>query len=226
MEFCGKRIKTREKFDDVAIHTCHLEAGHKGRHAEYPFLQHLKAKHSRVANKIKRDATMTTGAAWKSEDAGPNRIARWAMQLTDKELKQHGLDMSKLRPGIVAKLRDKAASYDDCVDVAIKLTWLTYQMQNAPEAPKEIAAYLEDLRGSMSKGSTVCEVCRLPLDFKLFAEAKRGKAEIETCHKDPRAHNSDNVGFAHRRCNVAQGPMKLDEFYDWAKGILSRVGRV
>lgn len=68
-----------------------------------------------VANKIKRDPTMTTGAAWKSEDAGPNRILRWVMMLDDDELLKYGLDMSKLKPRVVAKLREKAADYDSCI---------------------------------------------------------------------------------------------------------------
>ena len=36
-------------------------------------------------------------------------------------------------------------------------------------------------------------------------------------------HNSDNVGFGHRECNIAQGNKSLDEFYSWIEGINTRV---
>jgi hypothetical protein len=178
----------------------------------------------KVKEKIKRDSIMTTGASWKSKDAGPNRILRWAMLLTDKELLRIGLDMRKLSPIIVAKLREKAASYDDCMAVAKKLTALAYGMVNAPAPPQEIRGYLEALYGPINADATTCLVCRKPLDFRAFAEARRGKAEIESSHSNPRLHTPDNVGFAHRACNIAQGNKTLEEFYAWIAGILERVG--
>lgn len=223
MEFCGKKINSTSQYADVVNHICHCRKGHAGKCNEFPFLDHLKIVAPSVANKIKRDATMTTGAAWKSDDAGPNRILRWVMMLDDDELLKYGLDMTKLKPGIIAKLREKAADYDSCIFVAAKLTWLVYQMENAPTPPNEICEYLEDLFGKMVPCSTLCVICRTPLDFNLFSLARRGKAEIETCHKNPRMHNPDNVGFGHRECNIAQGAKSLDEFYKWIAGILERV---
>lgn len=223
MNFCNKIIASKSQYAEVADHKCHCIKGHTGKCNEFPFLEHLKATAPSVANKIKRDATMTTGAAWKSEDAGPNRILRWVMMLDDNKLLKYGLDMSKLKPGVIAKLREKAADYDSCILVAAKLTWLVYQMENAPTPPEDIKSYLEDLFGEMKPGSTLCVICRLPLDFKLFELAARGKAAIETCHKNPRMHNADNVGFGHRECNIAQGNKSLDEFYSWIEGIIERV---
>lgn len=55
---------------------------------------------------------MTTGAAWKSKDAGPNRILRWVMTKSDETLRYYGINMDDLKPGIVAKLREKAADYN------------------------------------------------------------------------------------------------------------------
>jgi hypothetical protein len=146
------------------------------------------------------------------------------MLLSDEELLDYGLDMSKLRPGVVAKLRDKAASYENCINVAIKLTWLVYQMPNAPSPPQAIRNYLKialDIEPS-DEVETTCEICLLPLSFNMFEDAVRGKALIETCHKDPRYHNPENVGFAHRECNIAQGAKSLDDFYNWIAGILER----
>jgi hypothetical protein len=57
----------------------------------------------------------------------------------------------------------------------------------------------------------------------LFAKAARGKAEIETGHRNPRLHNAQNVGFAHRECNIAQGSKTLEEFYTWIADIVERV---
>lgn len=223
MKFCNKIITTRSQYADAAQHKCHCPKGHSGECNEFPFLEHLKTVAPSVAKKIKRDATMTTGAAWKSENAGPNRILRWVMMLDDEDLLEYGLDMSKLKPGVIAKLREKAADYDSCILVAAKLTWLVYQMENAPIPPTEIRKYLENLFGKMESNSTLCVICKLPLDFNLFNLAVRGKAAIETCHKNPRMHNSDNVGFGHRECNIAQGNKSLDEFYSWINGIISRV---
>lgn len=165
---------------------------------------------------------MTTGAAWKSEDAGPNRILRWVMLLPDNELLGFGIDMAKLKPQVVAKLREKAAPYAACLDVAKKLTWLAYQMADAPQPPEEIRQYLEEQFGPLQPESTTCMVCLEPISFHLFALAARGKAAIETGHSNPRAHNADNVGFAHRECNIAQGNKTLPEFYEWIKKIIQR----
>ena len=63
----------------------------------------------------------------------------------------------------------------------------------------------------------------MTFSFKLFSLAQRGKAEIETAHSDPRKHTADNVGFAHRECNIAQGNKTLKEFYSWMKEILERI---
>ena len=177
----------------------------------------------RVASKIRRDAIMTTGASWKSDDAGPNRIVRWAMQLSDAELAARGISMHKLKPIIVAKLREKAASYEDCMACAQKLTHLAYGMRNAPACPRETQEYLESVAGPLLVGSTCCLVCREPLDFEMFERARRGKAVLETSHKDPRLHTPENVGFAHRDCNIAQGSRNLSAFYEWIRGILRRV---
>lgn len=223
MEFCHKIIPTRSQYTNIAEHKCHCSKGHKGKCEEFPFLNHLKSVDRRIAEKIKRDATMTTGATWKSSDAGPNRILRWVMLLNDDELLKYGINMSELKPGIITKLREKAANYDSCILVAAKLTWLVYQMKNAPEVPSDIKEYLEDLFGEILPNTTYCVICRLPLDYKLFSMAERGKAAIETCHKNPRIHNPENVGFGHRECNIAQGAKTLDEFYKWIEEILARV---
>ena len=223
MNFCNKKIPSRSQYDAIQSRHCHLPDGHSGKCCEFPFLKDLKSTHPAVAKKIERDSTMTTGAAWKSTDAGPNRILRWVMLLSDEELLEYNIDMSALKPGVIDKLRQKAASYEDCILVAIKLTWLVYQMQDAPVPPPGLKAYLEDFYGPLIPNSTVCEVCKLPISFNLFSLAQRGKAEIETCHKNPRFHNYDNVGFGHRECNIAQGAKSLNEFYEWIEGILNRI---
>jgi hypothetical protein len=225
MDLCNKNLPVRGKYKDIAEKKCYRLAGHDGKCAEYPYIKDFKDNHPRIANKIVRDATKTTGAAWKSDDAGPNRIDRWVMMESDEVLKEFGLNMRALKPSVVAKLREKAATYDDCMEVAAKLTWLAYQMPDAPLCPKDIRSYLEARFGEMSSGSTTCIVCKEPLNFALFEKAQRGKAEIETAHSNPRKHNEENVGFAHRECNIAQGNRTLEEFYQWAEGILNRAYR-
>jgi hypothetical protein len=226
IEFCLKSLNSRSRFAPIANHRCHREKGHDGKCLEYPYLKDIQKRYKKIADKIKRDSTNTTGASWASDDAGPNRILRWAMLLSDEELLNYELDMSKLRPGIVAKLREKAATYEDCMQVAMKLTWLVYQMPDSPTPPDNIQRYLEKAFQEMTPSSTKCEVCLLPISFNLFSTAQRGKAAIETCHKNPRVHNADNVGFAHRECNIAQGTKTLDEFYAWIEGILDRARRL
>jgi len=223
--YCRKTLSSRSRFPPPGGHHCHLPAGHAGRCEEVPYLAHLMKVAPRVAKKIVRDSVMTTGASWKSADAGPNRIRRWVMLLTDAELLKLGVDMGKLSPVIVAKLREKAATYESCMEVAAKLTWLAYGVQSCPSPPPNIAEYLEAVYGPIVAGTTACLVCKDLLDFADFARARRGKAEIETSHSNPRLHTPDNIGFAHRDCNIAQGSKTLDEFYDWIANILRRTGR-
>jgi hypothetical protein len=144
------------------------------------------------------------------------------MLLSDSELLKYGIRMEKLKPQVVAKLREKAAPYDKCIEVAKKLTWLSYQMSDAPTPSSDTKFYLEAHFGTMVDNSTTCLVCRAPLSFRLFEKATRGRAEIETGHRNPRLHNAENVGFAHRECNIAQGSKTLPEFYRWIKEILER----
>lgn len=228
MILCENPLRTRanSKYDPTDLHRCQREAGHSGACAEFAYLEHLKCIAPRVAAKIVRDATKTTGASWKSEDAGPNRISRWTMLLTDEQLLQLGVNMAGLKPWVVAKLRQKAATYEDCMSSARYLAWSVYGMANAPDPDDETRTYLEAHFGPLVKGMTGCLVCRAPLRFELFHEARRGKAEIETAHANPRQHTPGNVGFAHRHCNIAQGDKDLDDFYDWITGILQRAGRI
>lgn len=222
-EHCGEPITSRSKYEGLQQRTCQGMKGHAGRHSEFPFLDQLKKSHPRVFAKIVRDSIMTTGASWKSADAGPNRILRWVMLRSDEELKGFGIDMTRLKPQVIAKLRDKAADYESCMDVARRLTWLAYQMPDAPKVDEETKVYLEGHFGQIHFGSGTCMVCRSPLSFELFDKAVRGKAVIETSHSNPRSHSETNVGFAHRECNIAQGNMSLEQFYEWIDGILRRV---
>lgn len=224
LKLCGKPLKSRSKFTPKNGHRCYLPKGHTGKCHEFPFLVHLLKCAPRVAKKIVRDSIMTTGAAWKSEDAGPNRIRRWAMLQSDAELLKLGINMAKLKPIIVSKLREKAAAYGACMSVAQKLAWLTYGIEGCDTPPDPIRNYLEALFGPIVPNTTTCLICKKPITFALFAAAQRGKAEIETSHSNPRLHTADNIGFAHRACNIAQGNKTLDEFYDWLAEILLRVG--
>ena len=106
------------------------------------------------------------------------------MLKTDAELLKLGINMSKLKPQVVAKLREKAAPYQACMEVAQQLTFLAYGMQNAPSPSRAIKTYIETLFGQIVVGSTVCLICREALDFSDFHRAQRGKAEIETSHRD------------------------------------------
>jgi hypothetical protein len=226
MRYCQKAIPGRlSKYDPKDFQRCFKEEAHSGLCAVFPYLDHLGVKAPKVRQKIIRDATKTTGASWKSEDAGPNRISRWTMLLSDEQLKALGVNMGALKPWVVAKLREKAATYEDCMDAARKLTWLVYGMGNAPVPNEQTRTYLEAHFGTIQLGTTTCLVCKAPLDFVHFAAARRGRAEIETAHATPRSHTSANVGFAHRACNIAQGDKSLDEFYDWISGILERSRR-
>jgi hypothetical protein len=224
--YCYYPLASRSKWADPAngVPRCYLEAGHSGPHRDDFHLSHLRATHPKVAEKIDRDATMTTGAPWKSEKAGPNRILRWALLRSNEELQRMGLDLAGLEPGVIRKLKGKAATYDVCMAVSRQLAHSLYSMTNAPRPPDAIQSYLETAVGAaITFDSTRCLICRDLLDFNLFKEARRGRGEIETAHADPRKHTPANVGFAHRACNIAQGEKTLDEFYSWIAGILDRV---
>lgn len=224
MKLCGLRIVGRSKYEAIIERSCFRDHGHAGPCDEFPYIHHLEVVAPRVAAKIKRDATKTTGAAWKSDDAGPNRIDRWVMMLPNDVLRDRfGINMDALKPTVQAKLREKAATYGDCMEVAAKLSHAAYQMINAPTPDATTKYYLEQRFGPLSPGTTKCIVCRDVLNFRDFEQAQRGRALIETAHANPRSHNATNVGFAHRECNIAQGGLSLAEFYDWIAGILERV---
>jgi hypothetical protein len=226
MKLCGKPIAGRSKFEVYIKRCCSNAAGHAGACAEFAYLSHMNRVAPRVAAKIIRDSTKTTGAAWKSAVAGPNRMDRWGMlsSLSDEVLKEKfNIDLVAMGPSVQSKLREKAATYEDCMAVAAKLTWAAYQMQNAPEAPPDMYRYLSARFGELQHGSTRCIVCRDFLVFDDFEGARRGRALIETAHSNPRAHNPENVGFAHRDCNIAQGGRSLAEFYTWIRSIVARV---
>jgi hypothetical protein len=95
-------------------------------------------------------------------------------------------------------------------------------MPGAPDCPKEIIGYLGK---APEKGAYVCPICLLPIEFSDFEKARQSKAVIETAHLDPTAeyiHTPDNVCFAHRTCNIAQGDRSALEFIEWIEGILNR----
>lgn len=63
IELCLSRIPSRSKYDTFQPRSCQLPKGHAGNHEEFPYLQQLRQLYPSIAEKIKRDATMTTGAA-------------------------------------------------------------------------------------------------------------------------------------------------------------------
>lgn len=223
LTLCGKPVVGRSRYESLINRQCYDCRGHDGPCQEYPYLTHLKKVAPRVEAKIKRDATKTTGAAWKSDVAGPNRIDRWVMLLSNEELRGFGIDLSTMKETVQLKLREKAATYEECMEVAAKLTWSVYGMNGAPESPNKIRLYLENRIGPLNQGLTSCIVCRDILSFESFHAAQRGRALIETAHANPRLHNPENVGFAHRECNIAQGSLGLDEFYEWIRSIIRRI---
>lgn len=90
MILCKKPIVGRSRFEAYIDRCCAKEAGHVGACDEFPYLKHMSDVAPRVCAKIIRDATKTTGAAWKSEIAGPNRMDRWGMlpTMSDAILKE------------------------------------------------------------------------------------------------------------------------------------------
>lgn len=105
--FCRNELPSRSRYSDLAKRRCHKLKGHDGECQELPFLNQLRTDHPKVEKKIERDSMMTTGAAWKSEEAGPNRILRWVMLENDDVLLRYKINMSKLKPQVVTKLREK-----------------------------------------------------------------------------------------------------------------------
>ncbi len=97
------------------------------------------------------------------------------MLLTDSELLALGIKMTALKPWVVDKLRQKAATYEDCMSSARYLAWSAYAMEGAPDANPEAKEYLEAHFGPIKKGATGCLVCRAPLQFDLFIKPEGGK---------------------------------------------------
>lgn len=208
-------------------HRCHLPENHEGCCDEHPALADLRRSAPSVAEKIRRDATRSTGAAWESDNAGANRINRWVMLKSYVAIyRDHGVDVRRWNARVRKRHREKAAAYSDCVQVVRKLAWLAYGMRGAPTPSDRVRVDLENQFGPIGAGTTTCLICARPLSFASFDDATPGKAEIETAHSHPRRHTPDNVGFAHRFCNIAQGDKSLEEFLDWMEATLRIHGRI
>ena len=189
--------------------TCHLELQHEqSRHTDMPFLLDLKKHHKKVGDKIERDSLNTRGAPWPKNLSGVqkrrNRQPHWTLKEGDQLYPQHYAD------------------YETCLEVAKRMTYYVYCMHGAPTCPDEIVKYLEQ---KPEEDTYLCPICLLPVDFRDFEKAKQSKALIETAHLDPQAeyiHTPDNVCFAHRTCNIAQGDRSIPDFLNWMDGILKR----
>jgi hypothetical protein len=172
-----------------------------------PFLEHLKQAYPKIADKIQRDALNTRGAPWPENKAQRrNRQPRWTLKKGDQLYPQH------------------YAEYDTCLEVARQLTLQVYEMDDAPDCPPQIVTYLGR---QPTQGAYVCPICRLPIHVADFALARQSKAQIETAHVDPSSealHTPENVCFAHRECNIAQGERTVNGFLEWMQGILERHG--
>ena len=58
---------------------------------------------------------------------------RWVMLLSDDELySRFGIDIAAMKPQVQAKLREKAATYEECMEVAAKLALSVYCSASAP----------------------------------------------------------------------------------------------
>lgn len=171
-----------------------------------PFLRELKETHPKVADKIQRDSLNTRGASWGVKKDGEqnrrNRQPRWTLVPGDQFYPTHW------------------AEYSTCLDVARHLTSHVYAMKGAPTPSETTKALLKP-----GEHDGLCPICLVRLDFDDFSKAKQSKAEIETAHIDPQAvhiHTDDNVAFAHRQCNIAQGDRSIEEFLAWIGSILER----
>lgn len=96
LRLCLRVLPSRSTFKEIQPRLCQKLEGHLDAHHEFPYLDGFYHLYPSVAKKIIRDATMTTGAAWKSPEAGPNRALRWIMLLPDEELRHFGIHMNKL----------------------------------------------------------------------------------------------------------------------------------
>ncbi|MGB1766386.1 MAG: hypothetical protein ACPHJE_03285, partial [Poseidonia sp.] len=88
---CLNIIPARSRSWPAPVKRCSRPAGHDGRCDEVYFLHHLRSLgglHRQVAEKINRDSFNTTGAAWGSDDAGPNRMPRHVAGLPRNQLNQ------------------------------------------------------------------------------------------------------------------------------------------
>ena len=99
-------------------------------------------------------------------------------------------------------------------------------MMGAPVCPPEIERLLDK---KPTQNNAKCPICNRPLNINDFGKAKWGKALIEMCHVLPLSehkvmHNYENMSWAHRECNIAQGEKSIPEFLVWISDILKAHG--
>lgn len=215
LEYCNKIIR----LDSQAKFRCKKEKGHTGRCQPTPFLNHFKeynnAEYGKVAQKIEQDAYHTRGNKTRPFK---NRSFRWDTPVENP--KEHK-DEENL--GIPKK---EYASQEECFQVAQKLTKLAYEMAGAPKCPPEIEKRLDK---KPIPNNARCPICKGFLDINDFKKAEWGKALIEMCHiyplgEDKIMHNYENIGWAHRHCNIAQQERSIPEFLKWISKILEAHG--
>ena len=189
---------------------CRKYSGHDGLCSDMPYLTYLKITHRKVAEKIERDSFQTRGASWGRDTEGRqsrrNRQPRWTLKPGDSFYPRHH------------------QTYEVCLAVAAELTIQAYEMVEAPVCPPEISCYLPR---TPIKGSGICRICRLPMEFDDFSEATQSLAAIDTDHLDPaleRRHVPHNVSFVHHICNTTKGDRSVDGFIDWMIDVLERFG--
>lgn len=189
------------------IRTCRLSPGHDGRCSDVPFLESLRRTHPRIADKIIRDSFNTRGAAWGRNEEGVqarrNRQPRWTLVEVDQ-------------------LYAHYQTYEECLKVAQELTLQVYEMPGAPECPQPD---VNDLSRPPVAESYRCPICLNHIEIGEFELAQQSKAAVDTDHLNPSLHPlhaAGNVAFTHHECNTTKGERSLEEFLEWAAGVLER----
>ncbi len=143
---------------------------------------------------------------------------------------------------LVPKEHPEYSNKYDALEVAKKLTWLAFHSRDAPSLPEELAPHLRCERtricmwpvghhgpcGNPGDYVTLCPLCQEPFALDQFMlDARRDALAVQMGHYvplsgGPGGHTSQNVFFAHRRCNFIQGDHELEATIEHLKQIARR----
>ena len=187
---------------------CLLEEGHFGRCSYRANYNYFEKEGFEVVKKLKdkiSNAAIQTAGATASNSPYLNRSNRYnSRPISLKEAEE----LKKQEIYRVGIRLDEASTFQNCQEIEWDLFNILVKIYN-----KE---YDE---------TTICPICGQQMSFEQFLYSRMDERSIQSCHIEPLSeneimHKPGNVKWGHRRCNLIQSNLTLEEMTDEIFSIL------